>query len=60
MKAQGFSHGQIVDELNALGYRTKRNNLFSKTGIHEILNNEKYIGVYVYNRIPKRVAGKKE
>ncbi len=51
---------KIVDELNSRGYRTKTGRLFSKGSIHDILINEKYTGVYVYNRaVSKDINGKR-
>lgn len=59
MKLAGGSYGQIADELNNRGHKTKRNRAFGKNSIHEILRNEKYCGVYVFNETPKRIAGKR-
>lgn len=50
MYAAGYSYNQIIDRLNAEGYRTKANQKFGKNSIHNILCNEKYRGVYIYNR----------
>ncbi len=49
--AQGFGYGEIIKQLNLLGYKTKKGNPFGKNSIYEILSNEKYIGNYVFNRI---------
>lgn len=46
----GYGYGKIIDVLNDKGYRSKVGKLFVKNSIHDILCNEKYIGVYVYNR----------
>ncbi len=45
-----FGYSEIISHLNKLGYRTKVNKPFSKSSIHTILKNEKYRGVYIYNR----------
>lgn len=47
---QGKSYDYIIRELNRQGYRTRDGNPFGKNLIHEMLKNEKYRGVYVYNR----------
>ena len=51
---QGYSYSKIIDELNNLGYKTKRGNKFGKNSLHGILNNEKYTGVYVFNKTQRR------
>ncbi|GAA0092100.1 hypothetical protein UT300009_21290 [Paraclostridium bifermentans] len=57
---QGYSYIKIIDELNDLGYKTKRGNKFGKNSLHGILNNEKYTGVYVFNKSQiKGVNGKR-
>lgn len=57
----GYSYSQIIDELNKLGYRTKRENKnFSKNSLYSILSNEKYTGVYVFNKTQRKgVNGKR-
>lgn len=55
-----FSYGEIANELNKKGYKTKMGNDFSKGAIRDILKNEKYIGTYTYNkRAAKDVDGKR-
>lgn len=53
MRADGKGYGTIVAHLNGIGYRTKKGKPFGKNSIHEILRNEKYIGVYIFNRASK-------
>ena len=48
--ANGIGYNEVLTKLNALGYRTRRGNLFSKTTLYEMLRNEKYKGIYVFNR----------
>lgn len=48
---KGYSYRHIQSELDRLGYRTKRGNRFGANAIYEILRNEKYVGVFVYNMI---------
>lgn len=50
MAASGAHYPEIVDKLNANGYRTKTGREFSSSGLHEILKNQKYIGICVYNK----------
>ena len=47
---EGFTYIDIVNELNKLGYKTKRGTEFSKSGLNKILSNEKYCGTYVFNQ----------
>ena len=39
---RGYSYSYIIDELNQLGYKTKKCNKFSKNSLNGILRNEKY------------------
>lgn len=48
--ANGYGLKQIAEELNLRGYRSKLGKPFSSGSFHEILQNEKYIGVFVYNK----------
>ena len=50
MYLDGFGYDQIVDELNRRCYRSKLGRPIGKGSIHDILRNEKYSGVYVFNR----------
>ena len=60
MYIKGYSYGNIIDTLNDLGYKTKRGNKFGKNSLHGILNNEKYTGVYVFNKTQRKgVNGKR-
>ena len=60
MYVKGYSYSNIIDELNALGYKTKRGNKFGKNSLHGILSNEKYTGVYVFNKTQRKgVDGKR-
>lgn len=54
MYAEGAGYGEIIQRLNALGYQTKLGKHFSKTSIYEILKNERYTGVYIFNQTKKR------
>ncbi len=59
MYAKGQGYTKIIDELTRIGYKTKRGQPFSKNSIYEILRNEKYNGVYVYNRVVSKENGKR-
>ncbi len=52
----GSGYLTIVSKLNSLGYTTKAGKAFKTNSIRDILKNEKYTGVYIFNR---RAAGKK-
>lgn len=49
--SKGERAKDIIDRLNAEGYRTVRGKLFSKTSLPKILRNEKYLGTYVFKDI---------
>ena len=60
MYDHGFGYDTIIKKLNELGYKTKKGGSFGKGSLHEILKNEKYTGVYVFNRRQGRTPdGKK-
>ncbi len=46
-------YAEMLEQLNVLGYRTKTGNKFSKSSIQTIIKNEKYRGVYIFNRKKK-------
>lgn len=51
MYADGRSYNQIIDALKARNMNIgKRGRPIGKTALHEILQNERYIGVYTWNR----------
>lgn len=56
MTIDGYSRSAIINELNERGYKTKINTMFKVNSIHSILINEKYTGVYIYNRTAKKDA----
>lgn len=47
----GYGNKQIAEFLNAEGYRSKIGRQFTADSFLVILQNEKYTGVYVYNKI---------
>lgn len=56
MYISGYTQSQMVDELNARGYKTKLGSVFRSNSIHSVLINEKYTGIYIYNRSAKKDA----
>ncbi|WP_027400085.1 recombinase family protein [Anaerovorax odorimutans] len=52
----GKSHSKIIDELNARGYKTKIGTMFKSNSIYSIITNEKYTGVYIFNKTAKKDA----
>ena len=48
MYIDGYSYTEIIDALNAKGYRTRRGVPFAKNSLYAILRNERYTGVYIY------------
>ncbi|WP_294406142.1 recombinase family protein [uncultured Clostridium sp.] len=60
MTIDGNTRGEIIKELNERGYKTKLGTAFRPNSIHSILTNEKYTGMYIYNRSTKKdVFGKR-
>ena len=54
----GVGYSDIIHTLNSMGYTTRGGKPFGKNSLHEILRNEKYRGVYIFNRSPsKSVCG---
>ena len=50
----GYGYGEITQELNSHGWRTKRGALFGRNSIHDILINEKYTGTLTYDKIASK------
>ena len=50
MVDKGHSYADIINELERLGYTTRKNTAFTYTTINSMLRNDKYYGTYVYNR----------
>lgn len=49
MYAKGCGYKEILRHLNAMGYRTKKGNQFANGSLNNILKNEKYRGIYIFN-----------
>ncbi len=59
MFADGHGYTAIINYLNEHGYKTKRGQIFGKNSLYEILNNEKYTGVFVFNKAASKADGKR-
>lgn len=59
MFADGKGYSAIIDALNAKGYKTKAGKPFGKNSIHDLLLNEKYVGVFVFNKVYNKINGKR-
>ncbi len=46
----GYSYNDIIDDLKNINIKTRKGNNFTKSTIHDMLTNVKYMGVYRYNR----------
>jgi site-specific DNA recombinase len=56
--AEGTGYSAIISELNDMGRRSKRGNVFGKNSLYDLLRNLKYTGVYTFNlRLEKDVSG---
>ena len=55
--ADGKSYQQIIVGLNRDGLKTKRGNAFGSNSLHDLLHNEKYIGILTYGQSPYREDG---
>ena len=60
MSAEGYGYGKIIDRLNLLGYKTKKGNNFAKNSLHDLIENEKYKGVYVFNKRSSKTRKEKK
>ena len=55
----GAGYMEIINSLNSLGFKTKRGASFGKGSLYEILRQEKYTGVYTFNKTAsKNMDGK--
>jgi site-specific DNA recombinase len=58
--SSGIGYNEILRHLNGRGYCTKRGNCFGKNSLYSILENEKYSGVFVFNKkLEKDVSGRR-
>lgn len=54
MYADGYSYQDICNDLNRHGLRTRIGKPFSKNSLHDILSNERYRGIYIFNQAYKK------
>lgn len=52
-----YSYSKMAEVLNKKGYRTKTGSLFRKNSFYSILRQEKYTGVYIWNRASAKQNG---
>lgn len=57
MYLDNYSYSKIAEVLNKKGYRTKTGSLFRKNSFYSILRQEKYTGVYIWNRASAKQNG---
>lgn len=58
MYSEGSGYLQILSYINGMGYKTKTGKCFGKNSLYSILHNEKYSGVYIFNKkLEKSVQG---
>lgn len=50
LRAAGHSYPDIIAALDAAGYKNYGGGTFTQNTIYDMLRNEKYTGVYIYNR----------
>lgn len=56
MYAEGKGYTEIIETLNRSGFKTKLGKPFGKNSLFEILRNEKYKGVFTYNKSARKTA----
>ena len=57
MYSENYGYRTIMTKLNELGYKTKLGRSFSVSSLHDIIINEKYRGVYVWNKRKSKKTG---
>lgn len=57
MYSENYGYRLIADKLNELGFKTKLGRNFSVSSLHDIIANEKYRGVYVWNKRKSKKTG---
>ena len=57
--AAGYGYNPIIATLKEKGYKTKIGRDFTQASLHDILCNEKYTGVYVFNQASSKNGGKR-
>lgn len=57
MHLQGKGYKDILGFLQNSGYKTRKGSDFGKNSLHAILSNEKYMGIYTFNKVKRREDG---
>ncbi len=57
--ASGKTYKAIIDGLNADGIRTRGGKQFGSNSLHDLLKNERYIGILTYGRTSRRPDGRR-
>src|SRR5690606_15862400 len=57
--SQGRPEGEIAHLLNAEGIRTDFGRLWTRSTVHQVLTNEKYVGHNVFNRVSFKLKQKR-
>ena len=55
--AAGYGYKKICVQLKGKGFKSKKGKDFTPTSLHDILRNEKYTGLYIFNRTVSKVCG---
>lgn len=60
MVSEGFGYDKIINGLNLQGFETKAGKHFAHNSLHNIIRNEKYTGVFIFNKlVSKDMDGKR-
>jgi len=54
MYSSGSSYSEVIDEMNRQSRKTAAGKSFGKNSLHELLKNERFIGIYTFNKIPSK------
>ncbi|HEX9062222.1 MAG TPA: recombinase family protein [Clostridia bacterium] len=54
MFIEGYGYDKIINELNLQGFKAKSGNHFGHNSLHNIIRNEKYTGVYIFNKLASK------
>lgn len=56
----GLGYTRITDKLNSLGYKTKIGRDFGVNSLFDLVRNEKYTGVYIFNKRESKKTGNRK
>ena len=54
MFIEGFGYDKIINELNLQDFKTKLGKHFGHNSLHSIIRNEKYTGVFIFNKLASK------